>query len=76
MFVEPRVQVNTVIDAAATQAHMRHIQLGQQRHADAQVDAGLFLGQATNRRQRQAFVLHCRSYSPLEALRYLSASWS
>ncbi len=59
MFVEPGIQVKTVIHAAPTQANMGHIQLGQERDSNSEVDGRLFLGQTPNRGQRQALVFHC-----------------
>ena len=59
MFVEPGIQVNPIENAAPTKPDLRYVELGQQRDADAQIDRRLFLGQTTNRGQRQAFVLHC-----------------
>ena len=59
MFVEPGIQVNPVEQATPAEPDLRYIELGQQRDADAQINGRLFLGQTTNRGQRQAFVLHC-----------------
>ena len=58
MFFEPGIQVNPVINAAPTQANMGHIQLGQKRGSDPQVQRGLFLGKTSNGGQRQAVVFH------------------
>ena len=69
MFFEPGIQVNPVENAAPSQANVRHVELGQERDSDAQVDGGLFLGQASNRGQRQAVVFHDSPYWPLEARR-------
>lgn len=43
MVFEPGIQVNPVIDAAPPETHMGHIELGQQRDPDAEVDRRLFL---------------------------------
>lgn len=59
MFVEPGIQVKTVINTAPTQANMRHFQLSQEGDSDAQVDGRLFFGEATHRGQRQAEIFHC-----------------
>ena len=59
MVFEPGIQVNPVIDTPTPEAHMRHIQLGQERGSDTQVERGLLLRKTPNRGQRQAFVLHC-----------------
>jgi hypothetical protein len=70
MFVEPGIQVKTVIHAATPKAHMRHIQLSKQRDPDPEVNGRLFLGQATNRGQRQAFIHDgVLTYQPLAARR-------
>jgi hypothetical protein len=67
MVFEPGIQVNPVIDAAPSQANIRHIELGQERGSDPQVQRGLFLGKASHRRQRQALFLH--DYQPRVARR-------
>ena len=72
MVFEPGIQVNPVENAAPTKANMRHVELGQERHSDAQVDGGLFFGETPHRWQRQAVVVHDSPYSPLEARRYAS----
>jgi hypothetical protein len=59
MFVEPGIQVKTVINTAPTQANMGHLQLSQEGDPDAQVDGRLFFGQTTHRGQRQAEIFHC-----------------
>lgn len=71
MFVEPGVQVKPVINTASSEAHIRHIQLRQQRDPDTEVISRLFLGQTTNRGQRQAFFFHDEAlpYQPCEARR-------
>jgi hypothetical protein len=69
MVFEPGIQVNPVENAAPSETDVRHIELGQESDSDAQVHGGLFLGQASNRGQRQAVVFHDSSYSPREARR-------
>jgi hypothetical protein len=59
MFVEPGIQVKAVVYTASPEAHMWHFQLGKQCDPDAEVNGRLFLGEATNRGQRQAFLFHC-----------------
>jgi hypothetical protein len=71
MVFEPGIQVNPVIDAAPSQANMRHFELGQERGSNPQVQRGLFLGKTPHRRQRQALFFH--RYQPRLALRYASA---
>lgn len=66
MLIEPGIQVKAVIHAAPTKLDVGHVELGQQRDPDAQVLGGLFLGQATNGRQRQALFVH---HQPREARR-------
>jgi hypothetical protein len=34
MLVEPRVQVNLVVDAPAPELHARHREIGEEGHAD------------------------------------------
>lgn len=66
MLIEPGIQVKAVIHAAPTELDMGHVELDEQRDPDAQVLGGLFLGQATNGRQRQALFVH---HQPREARR-------
>lgn len=66
MLIEPGIQVNPVVHAAATEFHVGHIQLREQRDPDAQILGGLFLRQTAHGRQRQAFVFH---HQPREARR-------
>ena len=65
MFVEPGIQVKTVINTTPTQANGRHIQLVKQGDPDAQVDGRLFLGQTANRWQRQTRFVHDWPYPPV-----------
>ena len=67
MFVEPDVQVKPVKDPTPTEADFWHFQLIKQRDPDTEIDRSLFLGQATNRRQRQTDFIHVNS--PLIAAR-------
>ena len=46
MLVEPRVQVNLVVDAPAPELHARHLEIGEERHADPEVGRGLLGGEA------------------------------
>ena len=72
MFVEPGVQVKPVIDTATTETDFWHFQLIKQRYPDAEIKRRLFLGQATNRGQRQTDFVHvngpviaaCTRYRP------------
>jgi hypothetical protein len=41
MLVEPGIQVNFVVDAPAPELHPRHVEIGEQRHADREVRSGL-----------------------------------
>ena len=58
MFIEPGVEVNSVIDAATAEPNERHIQLRQQGDPDAQIDGRLLLGEATHSGQRQVGRIH------------------
>ena len=58
MFVQPGVQVKPVIDAAPTETDFWHVQLSQERDPDTEVKRRLFLGQTTNRGQRQVDDFH------------------
>lgn len=58
MFVEPGIQVKTVIDTAPAQANRWHIQLIEQGDTDAEIDRRLFLGQTPHRGQRQVDDFH------------------
>jgi len=49
MLVEPRVQVNLVVDAPAPELHARHLEIGEERHADPEVGRGLLGGEAARR---------------------------
>lgn len=46
MLVEPRIQVNFVVHAPAPELHARHIEIGEERHADGEVRRGLLRGEA------------------------------
>ena len=46
MLVEPAIQVNFVVDAAAPELHARHLETGEERHADPEVGRGLLGGEA------------------------------
>ena len=80
MFVEPGVQVKPVKHTATTETDFWHFQLIKQGHPDPEVDRSLFLGQATNRGQRQTDIVHvsgpliaaCTRYRPPEA----SSAWA
>lgn len=54
MLVEPGIQVNLVVDASASELHERHVERGEERHADREIGRGLACGQAARRRQREA----------------------
>ena len=41
MLVEPAIQVNFVVDAPAPELHARHVETGEERHADREVGCGL-----------------------------------
>jgi hypothetical protein len=41
MLVEPGVQVNFVVHAPAPELHVRHVEFGEQGHADREVRGGL-----------------------------------
>ena len=53
IFIEPGVQINAVVHAAATKLDERNPQLGKQRDADPQVGSGLFPREAAHSRMRQ-----------------------
>jgi hypothetical protein len=56
MLVEPAIQVNLVVDAAAPEPHARHLEIGEERDADPQVGRGLLGGEAARRGERQRLV--------------------
>ena len=56
MLVEPGIQVNLVVHAPAPELHARHIETGEERHADREVGRGLLGGQAARRWERQRLV--------------------
>jgi hypothetical protein len=58
ILIQPGIQVNLVIDAAAAKFHMRHVEFCEQGNPDPQVASRLFLGEATHNRQGQAVILH------------------
>ena len=45
IFVEPRIQVNAVVDGAATEMHPRHAEVLKERDADPEVSGSLFLAE-------------------------------
>jgi hypothetical protein len=51
--VQPGVEVNAVVEAAAAEAHRGNAQLVEQRDADAEVFRRLRLGEAANHRARE-----------------------
>ena len=52
IFFEPRVQVNAVVHAAATELNEGNPQLCKERDADPKIGSGLLSGEATNCRWR------------------------
>jgi hypothetical protein len=49
MLVEPGIQVNLVVHAPASELHARHIEIGEQRHADGEIRRRLFRSEAARR---------------------------
>ena len=45
MLVEPGIQVNLVVHAPAPELHVRHVEIGEQGHADREVGRGLLEGE-------------------------------
>ncbi len=72
MFVEPGVQVKPVIDTATTKTDFWHFQLIKQRYPNPEVHGSLFLGQATNRGQRQTDFVHVNDPVIAACTRYRS----
>jgi hypothetical protein len=58
IFVEPRVQVNPVIDDAPTDPNRRDALLLEERNANAQILRRLPLGKAADRWQRERRFIH------------------
>jgi hypothetical protein len=54
MLVEPVIQVNLVVNAPAPELDARHMEVGEQRHADGEIGRGLLRREATCGRKRQA----------------------
>ena len=55
MRVEPRVQVNFVVHAPASELHARRIEIGEQRHADGEVGGRLVCAETSRGWKREAF---------------------
>jgi hypothetical protein len=41
MLVEPAIQVNFVVHAPASELHARHVEIGEERHADGEIGGRL-----------------------------------
>jgi hypothetical protein len=55
MLVEPAIQVNFVVHAPAPELHARHIEIGEERHADGEIGGRLVRAETSRGRERQAF---------------------
>jgi hypothetical protein len=64
IFFEPRIEVNSVVYAAAPKLDERNPELGKEGGTDPQILGRLLLGQASNRRHGQS-VLFCAIARPL-----------
>ena len=58
MFIEPRIQVNPVIDQPTPKTEVWHPQLNEKRCTNAQILSCLILGKAAYGRQRQDGLFH------------------